>query len=112
MSVQIERKFTKDQIFWMYLNQIPYGSNAYGIEAAAQTYFGKPAKDIDLAEAALLASLPKAPSYYSPYGNHYSELIARKNSILERMKGLGYISQTEYDSAKNEKNQFRFIDQG
>ncbi len=106
LSVQVERKFTKDQIFWMYLNQIPYGSNAYGIEAASQTYFGKPAKDVDLAEAALLASLPKAPSYYSPYGNHYSELIARKNSILERMKSLGYVSQTEYEPAKKEKFQF------
>ena len=106
LSIQVERKFTKDQIFWMYLNQIPYGSNAYGIEAAAQTYFGKPAKDLYLAEAALLASLPKAPSYYSPYGNHYSELLARKDSILERMKSLGYISQAEYDSAKKEKFQF------
>ena len=57
LSIQVERKLTKDQIFWMYLNQIPYGSNAYGIESAAQTYFGKSAKDLDIAEAAILASL-------------------------------------------------------
>jgi 1A family penicillin-binding protein len=103
LSIQIERKFTKDQIFWMYLNQIPYGSNAYGIEAASQTFFGKPAKELTLAEAALLASLPKAPSYYSPhYGNHFSELIARRNSILERMKNLGMIDQNQYQQAVNE----------
>jgi 1A family penicillin-binding protein len=103
LSIQIERKFTKDQIFWMYLNQIPYGSNAYGIEAASQTFFGKPAKDLSLGEAALLASLPKAPSYYSPhYGNHFSELIARRNNILERMKNLGMISQSQYQEAINE----------
>ncbi len=107
LSIQVERKFTKDQIFWMYLNQIPYGSNAYGIEASAQTYFGKPAKDLSLAEAAVLAALPKAPSYYSPYGNHYKELMARKDSILERMKNLDYISQSEYDSAKKESFQFK-----
>lgn len=100
LSVQIERKFTKDQIFWMYLNQIPYGSNAYGIEAASETFFNKPAKDLDLAEAAMLASLPKAPSYYSPYGNHSQELMARKNLILERMLKLNYVSQNEFEKAK------------
>jgi 1A family penicillin-binding protein len=103
LSIQIERKFNKDQIFWMYLNQIPYGSNAYGIEAASQTFFGKPAKELTLAEATLLASLPKAPSYYSPhYGNHFSELIARRNNILERMKNLGMIDQNQYQQAVNE----------
>lgn len=103
LSIQIERKFTKDQIFWMYLNQIPYGSNAYGIEAASQTFFGKPAKDLTLAEAALLAGLPKAPSYYSPhYGSHFPELIARRNGILERMKNLGMIDQNQYQQAINE----------
>jgi 1A family penicillin-binding protein len=103
LSIQIERKLTKDQIFWMYLNQIPYGSNAYGIEAASQTFFGKPARDLTLAEAALLASLPKAPSYYSPhYGSHFSELIARRNNILKRMKNLGMIDQNQYQNAINE----------
>lgn len=107
LSIQVESKFTKDQIFWMYLNQIPYGSNAYGIEAASQAYFGKSAKDLNIAEAALLASVPKAPSYYSPYGNHVAELLARKNSILERMKNLGYITAEEYTSAKKESFQFK-----
>jgi 1A family penicillin-binding protein len=102
LSIQVERKFTKDQIFWMYLNQIPYGSNAYGIEAASQTFFDKPAKDLNLAEAVLLASLTKAPSYYSPYGNHFSELIKRRNGTLERMKNLGMIDPEQYQLAVEE----------
>lgn len=102
ISVQVERKFSKDEIFWMYLNQIPYGSNAYGIEAASQTFFGKPAKEINWSEAALLASLPKAPSYYSPYGNHFSELIARKDYLLERMRNAEVITQSEYEMAIKE----------
>lgn len=102
LSIEVERRFSKDQIFWMYLNQIPYGSNAYGIEAASQTFFGKSAKDLDLSEAVLLASLPKAPSYYSPYGNHFRELIARCNATLERMKNLGAIDQKQYEIAVKE----------
>ena len=102
LSIEVERKFSKDEIFWMYLNQIPYGSNAYGIEAASQTFFGKYVKDLTIAEAALLASLPKAPSYYSPYGNHYSELINRRDYILQQMNELGYISEKEYKSAIKE----------
>lgn len=107
LAMEIERKFSKDQIFWMYLNQIPYGSNAYGIEAASQTFFGKPAKDLTLTQAALLASLPKAPSYYSPYGNHLPEILARKNSALSRMKNLGYITPQEYEAALKEKLEFK-----
>ena len=91
LSIEIERRFSKDQIFWMYLNQIPYGSNAYGIEAASQTYFKKFAKNLNLAEAALLASLPKAPSYYSPWGAHVDELMNRKDYILKKMSDSGLI---------------------
>ena len=107
LSVEIERKFSKDQIFWMYLNQIPYGSNSYGIEAASLTFFGKPAKDLSIAQAALLASLPKAPTYYSPYSEHLKETLARKDTILEKMKNLGYISDQEYQSAFKEILAFR-----
>ena len=99
LSVQVERKFSKDEIFWMYLNQIPYGSNAYGIEAASQTFFDKPAKELSWSEAALLASLPKAPSYYSPHGNHFPELIARRDNLLSRIQNFGLISENEYESA-------------
>ncbi|MBI2062657.1 MAG: penicillin-binding protein [Candidatus Yanofskybacteria bacterium] len=107
LSIQVERKFNKDEIFWMYLNQIPYGSNAYGIEAASQTFFDKSAKELSWSEASLLASLPKAPSYYSPYGNHFSELITRRNYLLERLKNSQIITQNEYDKAVKETPQIK-----
>ena len=106
ISYQLERAFTKDQILELYLNQIPYGSNAYGIESAAQTYFQKTALDLSLAETALLAALPQAPSYYSPYGRQVNELLARKNLVLERMLSEGYITKEEYERAKAEELRF------
>jgi len=107
LTIEIERRFSKDQIFWMYLNQIPYGSNSYGIEAASQNFFGKPAKELNYAEAALLATLTKATSYYSPYGNHLDESLARKDSLLKRMLDLGRITEAQYDEAKNERLEFK-----
>jgi len=106
LAIEIERKFSKDQIFWMYLNQIPYGSNAYGIEAAAKAFFGKKASQLTIAEAATIASVTKAPSYYSPFGNHVNELLARKNSVLSRMETLGFISNVEYQKALAQKIEF------
>lgn len=103
LAIKIERRYTKDEILHLYLNEIPYGSNAYGVEAASQTFFGKSAETITLAEAAYLAALPKAPSYYSPYGNHTNELEARKNSVLTRMKDLGFITDEDEKSAKKER---------
>ena len=100
LSIEIEQKFSKDEILAMYLNEIPYGSNAYGIEAAAQTFFGKSAKDLSLDEAALLAGLPKAPTYYSPYGARAEQLKIRQEVALNQMAKLGYISQEEADAAK------------
>lgn len=100
LAILIERRYSKDEILGLYLNQIPYGSNAYGIAAAAQTYFAKPAGDLNLAETAVLVALPKAPSYYSPYGNHKDELLARKDWILGRMAELGYISASDAKTAK------------
>src|SRR3989338_8665407 len=70
LAYRIERKYSKDEILQMYFNEIPYGSTAYGIEAAATYYFAKSSKDLTLAEAAVLAALPQAPSYYSPLGSH------------------------------------------
>lgn len=106
LAVELERKYSKNEILTFYLNQVPYGSNAYGIEAASQTYFGKRAKDVDSAEAALLAGLPKAPSYYSPYGLHPEDLKARQEYILDRMKELRYINDQEMKTAKAEKLNF------
>lgn len=100
LSLELEQKFSKDEILGMYLNEIPYGSNAYGIEAAAQTFFGKHARELSLDEAALLASLPQAPSYYSPYGNHTDALKERQVYALSQMAKLGYIAQEQAEAAK------------
>lgn len=100
LAIQLEARYTKDEILYFYLNQIPYGSNAYGVEAASQTFFAKPAKELSLHEAALIVSLAQAPSYYSPYGSHINELMGRKNYVLDQMKKMGYISETEVDTAK------------
>src|SRR3989344_5825578 len=106
LTIEIERRFSKDELFWMYLNQIPYGSNAYGIESASKTFFNKSAKNLTLAESALLAALPKAPTYYSPYGNHVEELIAKKDMILKRMSELGFINNQELASELKEEIKF------
>lgn len=100
LAVEIELRFSKDEILGMYLNEIPYGSNAYGIEAAAQTFFNKNAKDLSLDEAALLASLPQAPSRYSPYGSNTERLKVRQEYALEQMVRLGYVSSTAAEDAK------------
>lgn len=99
LSLEIETKFSKDEILAMYLNEIPYGSNAYGIEAAAQTFFGKPARELTLDEAALLAALPQATSYYSPYGSRTDALIGRKDFTLRTMARLGYITEQQANEA-------------
>ncbi|MDO8425363.1 MAG: transglycosylase domain-containing protein [bacterium] len=101
IAYQLEQRFTKDEILTLYLNEIPFGSNAYGIESAAQTFFGKTAATLDLAESATLAGLPKAPTRLSPYGSHTDELVARAHFILDRMAEYGYITQEEADTAKH-----------
>jgi 1A family penicillin-binding protein len=103
LSIEIEFMYSKDQILTMYLNEIPYGSNAYGVEEAAKTYFGKSAKDLNLSESATLAALPQAPTYYSPYGNHPDKLEARKNTILDYMAAQNYITEDQAKAAKEEK---------
>ncbi|HAV11216.1 MAG TPA: penicillin-binding protein [Candidatus Moranbacteria bacterium] len=100
LSIEIEQKFSKDEILEMYLNEIPYGSNAYGIESAAQTFFNKPAKELTLDESALLASLPQAPSRYSPYGSRTEILKARQEFALDKMANLGYITKEQAEAAK------------
>jgi 1A family penicillin-binding protein len=99
ISQRIEKRFNKDEILQMYLNEIPYGSNAYGIEAASQKYFGKSARDLVLAESAVLAALPQAPSRYSPYGSNKELLIGRQQYILTLMERQGYITEEEREEA-------------
>lgn len=106
LSLELEAMFSKNQILEMYLNEIPYGSNAYGIQAASKMFFGKDAKDLTLAEAATLASLPRAPTYYSPYGGHTDELMERKDYVLDRMVSLKFISKDDASRAKEEKINF------
>lgn len=106
LSIEMERRYSKDQIFDWYLNKIPFGANTYGIEAASQTYFHKPALDLSVAESAVLTALIPAPSYYSPYGSHKNLLLQRKDYILERMKQLGYIDDNQLSQAKEEKLNF------
>ncbi len=107
LAYRLEQKFSKDEILQMYLNEIPYGSTAYGVEAAAQKYFGKNIKDVNLAEAAILAALPQAPSRYSPYGPNKDLLLARQKYILDQMVKQNYISQDEAEAAKKTELTFR-----
>jgi len=106
LSIVIEHLYSKDKILEMYLNEIPYGSNTYGAEAASQTYFSKSAKDLTLEESATIASLPKAPTYYSPYGTHTSELLYRKDFVLDKMAEQGYVSKEKSEQAKQQKIAF------
>ena len=103
LAIQLESQLSKTEIFSFYLNQIPYGSNAYGVEAASLTYFNKSVRDLTLSEVTIIASLPKAPSYYSPWGNHKKELIQRQNYVLSRMVELGYITEIEKEEVKNKE---------
>lgn len=100
LATKLEQKYTKQQIIETYLNTIPYGGTLYGIEAASETYFGVSAHDLSLPQAAYLAAMIQAPSYYSPYGNHQEELAARKNFVLLRMRDLGLITEDEYTESK------------
>ena len=106
LSIELEARYSKDQIFDWYLNKIPFGQNAYGAEAASQTYFAKPASDITPAESAVLTALLPAPSYYSPYGPNKAELLKKKDTILEKMQKLGYITDAQLKEAKSEKINF------
>ncbi len=107
LSIQVEQSYSKDQILEMYLNEIPYGGTAYGIEAAANLYFGKHAKDLDLAESSLLAGLPQRPSVYSPYGTHPELSQVRQAEVLRRMVEDGYITKDQSEAAKAKELTYR-----
>ncbi len=107
LAYRIEKKFSKDEILKMYFNEVSYGSVIYGIETASQSFFGKSAKDLDLAESALLAIIPRAPTYYSPYGDRLGELLARQKDLIDKMVGVGYVTPAEAEAAKKEKLTFK-----
>lgn len=103
LSVEVERMYNKDQILSLYLNESPYGGRRNGVESAAQTYFGKSAKDLTLPEAALLASIPQSPTYYDPYSKDpeaLKALVDRSHTTLQYMADQGYINQQQADDAK------------
>jgi membrane peptidoglycan carboxypeptidase len=103
LSVEVERMYSKDQLLTLYLNESPYGGLRNGVESAAETYFGKSAKDLDLAQCALLASIPQSPTYYNPYntaGN--ADLTKRQHVVLDDMVNQKMITQAQADAAKAE----------
>ncbi len=106
LAVEINRRYSKRQILEIYLNQIYYGNLAYGIEAAAQTYFGKKAAELTLPEAAMLAGLPQSPALHDPYNNP-EQAKARQADVLKLMVEAGYITSAEAEAAKNTPLEFR-----
>lgn len=102
-----EKIYTKHQILQMYFNQVPYGGTSWGIEAAAETYFGKRVKDLDLSQSAFLAGLPRAPTIYSPFGATPRAWKKRQWEVLKHMQQLGYISQKQEQQAEQESLTFQ-----
>lgn len=107
LAIRLEQVLTKEAILSHYLNESPYGGTIYGVEEASQAFFGKSAAEVSLAEAAYLAALPQAPTYYSPYGNNREALDARKNYALDRMYEVGFITEEERDEAKAAEVEFQ-----
>ncbi len=109
LAFATEAIYPKDKILEMYLNQIPYGGTVYGVEAASQTYFGKKAQDLTLAQSALLAGLPEAPTTNSPFGSHPEFALQRQKTILNKMREQGYITIKERETAKKETLKFKKV---
>ncbi len=102
LSLEVEYFFTKDEILTMYFNEVGYGGTAYGIEEAAQQYFGKSVRAVTLAEAALLAGLPQSPTVYSPFGAQPELAVVRQHAVLKRMEELKMITAEEAEAAKTQ----------
>jgi penicillin-binding protein 1A len=101
LSIEVERMYNKDQILTLYLNESPYGGRRNGVESGAQTYFGKSAKDLNIAEAALLAAIPQNPSVFNPYNiAGHDSLLDRQHTAIDNMADLGYITKDQADEAK------------
>src|SRR3989344_4237819 len=108
LASEIERRYSKDEILEMYLNEIPYGGTYVGIESAAKGYFGKSAKDLTLVESSILAGLPQRPSYYSPFIGKPGAYIERAKNVLRRMKEDNVITSPQQSKALNELINIRF----
>ncbi len=106
LTLELERRYSKDEILGFYLNQIPLGSNTYGVEAASQMYFNKTVSELSVPESAILASLARSPSFLSPYGPNLERLMIRKDYVIDRMKSEGYLSQEDAEKFKEEDISF------
>jgi penicillin-binding protein 1A len=106
LTIQIENKYSKNEILQFYMNQIYFGNGAYGVQAASRTYFDKNVQDLNLAECAMLAAIPKSPNYYNPFKNKKAISI-RKNLVLLKMKKLGYITKNQEHAARIMKLQLK-----
>ncbi|MBI4372333.1 MAG: transglycosylase domain-containing protein, partial [Candidatus Omnitrophica bacterium] len=107
LAIKLNERYSKDDILGLYLNQIPYGPTLYGVESASEAYFGKSVSELNLAESATLAAMPKAPSYYSPWGNHTKELMSRQKLVLKKMYELGKITEKQLKEAVARKVNFQ-----
>lgn len=112
LALQIEKKYSKDEILQMYLNEAPYGGTAWGVQTAAETYFGKNVRDLTLAESAILAGLPQRPTAYSPYGTNPKAYIKRTEDVLRRMREDDYISREQEKEAKSALSEVKFLPSG
>ncbi len=99
LAIKLNEYYSKDEILGLYLNEVPYGATISGVEEASEAYFGEPVQNINLAQSALLAAIPQAPTYYSPWGSHASDLVKREQLVLQKMYELGKITKPELTAA-------------
>jgi membrane peptidoglycan carboxypeptidase len=107
LAIKLNEYYSKDQILALYLNEVPYGPTISGVEEASEAYFGVSVSEINLAQSAVLASIPQAPSYYSPWGSHVSDLLKRQKIVLQKMYDLGKITKADYNAALQYKIVFQ-----
>ena len=112
LAIQIESRYSKDQILQMYFNETPYGGTAWGVEAAAEIYFGKKVSELNLVESAILAGLPQLPSVYSPFSDNPKAYIARTTQVLRRMREDGYITRPQEEEAVKQLDKVEFAKEG
>ncbi len=110
LAIQVDKRYSKDQILELYLNVAPYGGTNVGVETASEQYFGKKVNDLNLVESTILAGLPQRPSFYSPYSENSKAYIGRTEDVLRRMREDGYITKTEEENAKKELPNVKFLE--
>ena len=109
LAIQVDKKYSKNQILELYLNVAPYGGTNVGVETASENYFGKKAQDLNLVESAILAGMPQRPSYFSPYGEYPKAYIGRATDVLRRMREDGYITTQQEKEADKQLPNVKFL---